>query len=32
MPDKDGKGPRTGSLMWKKGNRGKKEGHKQGPC
>ena len=30
--DRDGKGPRKGSYMWKKGRRGKKKGHKQGKC
>jgi len=32
MADKNGKGPREGSWMWKIGKRGKKEGHKRGPC
>jgi hypothetical protein len=32
MPNKDGKGPRKSSAMYKAGRRGKKAGHKQGNC
>jgi len=32
MPDRNGKGPRKGSYMYKIGRRGKKAGHKKGKC
>lgn len=32
MPDKDGKGPRKGSYMYRSGKKGKKAGHLQGNC
>lgn len=32
MPDRNGLGPRKGSFQYNQGNRGKKQGHKQGKC
>jgi len=32
MPDRDGRGPRRGSYMWRIGRRGPKAGHRQGNC
>jgi len=32
MSDRDGKGPRKGSAMYKSGRKGKKSGYKRGNC
>ena len=32
MPDRDGRGPRKGSYMYRTGHRGAKAGHRQGNC
>ncbi len=32
MPDRDGRGPRKSSFMYKTGHRGKKAGHGRGGC